>query len=163
LVPVAPNLEEYLEVRKRTSSAAGHVQVLREAAALERANHKHDELTNLVARRLRTAGKIPRRNVYVDLAFASGDESYLFEMKSITAKNTRSQIRDGVSQLQEYRYIQCAPSAQLVLVLSDPLPTKEEWLIEYLESCQHIKLLWDGDGELHATSQTRKDLAILFP
>jgi hypothetical protein len=62
-------------------------------------------MVNTVAQRLRAARAIPKDNGYVDLAAKVGSASFLFEMKSTTKVKARSQVRRGLSQLYEYRYL----------------------------------------------------------
>ena len=52
---------------------------------------------------------------------------YLFEMKSTTEDNPHAQIRRGLTQLYEYRYVQNVKEAKLVLVIENPLPRENGW------------------------------------
>jgi len=162
LLPEPRNLDVYLEVEQRASKAAASIQVLKDQASVERANQAHITLVNLVASKLRSVGCIPRCNQLVDLAARYDDIPYIFEMKSITAKNVRSQIRSGLSQLYEYRYLQCLKNAILVLVIESPLSQEYMWLLDYLEQDRKIRLLWDGDDELYASAETKAALSFLF-
>lgn len=162
LLPEPQNLEIYLEVEQRASNASASIQVLRDQASVERANQAHLTLVNVVASRLRSAGCIPRCNQLVDLAARYNDIPYIFEMKSITPENMRSQIRRGLSQLYEYRYLQCLNDAILVLVIESPLSQEYMWLLDYLEQDRAIRLLWDGGGELYASTETEDVLSFLF-
>jgi hypothetical protein len=98
----------------------------------------------------------------IDLAVRINDNSYIFEMKSTTTDNIRSQLRRGLSQLYEYRYLQNLSDATLVLVIEKPLPDRESWMHQYLEEDRQIKLLWDGENELFALPQTKKELGFLW-
>lgn len=163
--PLAPNssdLTEYQTVQERSIRAGEVIQVMRNQAAVDRANAVHSSLLNLVADRLRSAGAIPRNNRLVDLAAFAGDRSFLFEMKSTTSSNARSQVREGLSQLYEYRYLQNLPDATLVLVISDPLETKDSWMRDYLEEDRRVHLVWDGSNQLFASDRTRRELSILW-
>lgn len=55
-------------------------------------------------------------------------------MKSTTDSNVKSQIRRGISQLYEYRYIENKPDASLVLVIENPLQADNNWLQDYMET-----------------------------
>lgn len=162
LAPRSADLREYQTVQERAVHAGETIQVMRDQAAFDRANAVHTTLLNLVADRLRTAGIIPRNNRLVDLAAFVGERSFLFEMKSTTSSNARSQVREGLSQLYEYRYLQNLPSATLVLVISDPLVSRDSWMQEYLEEDRGVHLVWDGSNQLFASNNTKQELSILW-
>ena len=162
LLPRAGDLHEYQAVEARTTSAVEDITVLVNAAARERANDAHRQLVNLVASRIRRAGGIPRSNRFIDLAARINDRPLIFEMKSTTDDNTRSQVRSGLSQLFEYRYLQALPDAVLVLVLERPLEAGTGWLRDYIEKDRNILLLWDGDGDLYASEETQRELDFLL-
>jgi hypothetical protein len=129
---------------------------------VERSNESHAMLTNLVAGKVRQAGEIPRCNNLVDLAARIGGTPFIFEVKSTTRANARSQVRHGVSQLYEYRYLQNAPDARLVLVLENPLTEQLAWMADYLSRDRGIMLAWDGDRRnLHCANNLRAELSFL--
>ncbi len=131
-------------------------------AKKDRANSAHEKLVNLVADRIKRANSIPKSNPLVDLAARVGTERYIFEMKSTTDGNARSQIRRGVSQLYEYRYLQNLPDAKLVLVIENPLSSNLDWYKDYLFKDREILMIWDGDNKLHCPSIVKKSLYFLF-
>ena len=90
-----------------------------------------------------------------------GNTDYIFEMKSTTANNEKSQIRAGLSQLYEYRYLQNKPQARLVLVIENPLSQNESWRQDYLEQDRDVYLVWDGNNQLYGNDRTRNDLNFL--
>lgn len=145
LLPSRFSLEEYKEAEARASSGARTISHLVDEAKIERANEAHRMLTNLVAARIRRAGAIPRCNNLVDLAARVKNTPFIFEVKSTNERNARDQIRRGISQLYEYRYLQNAPDAQLVLVIQRPLSSGLAWLSDYLILDRGIRLAWDGD------------------
>ena len=162
LLPRSDDLREYVNVESRITMAETAVQFMRNQAAVERALQEHNNLVNLVATRLRAAGALPRCNQLIDLAALMINSPYIFEMKSITSDNARSQIRLGLSQLYEYRYLQDLPQAVLVLVVGTSLPEELLWIQDYLEIDRQIRLLWDGDDELYASPATREAMAFLW-
>ncbi len=162
LIPKAEDLTEYQTVQSRTRAASTHVSVLINQAATERANRAHSNLVNILAERIRRAGALPRYNSFIDLASRINNRPYIFEMKSLTSRNARTQIRHGLSQLFEYRYIQNLPEAELVLVVERTLPRNVDWMRIYLESDMKIKLIWDGNNQLYASSETQRDMAYLW-
>ena len=163
LLPQTLELQEYLSVAERTISDEPSLQlILRDEVKSERAIAAHVQLVNLVAERVRYSGSLPRSNALIDLASRVDNRSFIFEMKSIHENNARSQIRRGLSQLYEYRYLQNIPNAILVLVIENSLPNNIAWMQDYLEQDRDIRLVWDGDGQLHASPQTQGELAFLW-
>jgi hypothetical protein len=160
VLPTPGELLEYAVIEERARKAAETIAYYKDQAKLERANNAHIRLVNLVAKRIVDSGSVPKSNQLIDLA-TTIDGDFLFEMKSITSDNTRSQVRKGVSQLQEYRYLQDKKDAKLILVIENQLDSKNSWLLDYLENDQKINLIWDGDGLLHASEPTRAALGFL--
>lgn len=163
IVPSTATLSEYQIVESRTNRAerSGILEVYRDEAAMERANTAHKSLVNIVAERVRHAGSIPKKNKFIDLA-ANISEDYIFEMKSTTSLNGQSQIRKGISQLYEYRYLQGNEDANLVLVIENSLDNNDKWLLDYLEIDREILLVWDGDGvNLYGSENARVALPFL--
>lgn len=162
LAPKSSDLTEYKAVQERAERAGETIKVLIDQAARERANATHRGLINIVADRLRVSGSLPRFNRFVDLASTTGNQAYLFEMKSVNENNYRSQIRSGLSQLYEYRYLQNLPDAKLVLVISDQLHRKDSWMQKYLEEDRQIYLVWDGNNQLYSSKKTKQELSFLW-
>src|SRR5665213_742787 len=149
LLPRTTDLQEYRTLELRNSSAREAVITYQNAAALERADNAHRRLVNLVASRIKISGSIPRFNQIIDLAARHNNEDFIFEMKSITDGNSKSQVRRALSQLYEYKYLQNLPNSNLVLVLERPLPSATHWMIDYLEQERNINVIWDGDDRLY--------------
>lgn len=162
--PIFPNrydLREYQEQAQRVASKQEAIMYYVDRAKQERATKSHETLVNLMAERLRQRGAIPKANRYVDLSARLVEEDYLFEMKSTTEDNPHSQIRRGLSQLYEYRYIQNVEEAKLVLVLENPLPKQNQWMEDYLLKDRGVLLVWDGNGKFNCSPNIRKQLAFL--
>lgn len=147
LFPQKYDLNEYQNLADKTRSRIKSISILVDEAKKDRAVKSHQMLTNLTANKIRAAGAIPKRNPYIDLSTRIGEQIYIFEMKSSNDENVHNQVRRGVSQLYEYRYIQQIKEANLVLVIENKLPPKQEWLADYLLSDRGIFLVWDGDRE----------------
>lgn len=162
ILPRTSNLGEYKTVDERASSAKREITIYRDQAKLDRADNAHRQLVNLVADRVRRRGSLPRNNVYIDLAARIDEGDYIFEMKSITEDNANGQVRMGISQLYEYRYLQNIPDANLVLVLENNLPPSVRWMNDYLESDRNIMLVWDGNNRLYARESTKNRLDFLW-
>lgn len=161
LLPRNTNLQEYQTVEMRTKEASETVVIYRNQAAVDRADNAHRRLVNLVANRIRNINAIPRYNQLVDLATRVGETDFLFEMKSITDDNSKSQVRNGLSQLYEYSYLQNLPNALLVLVIERPMPKNTQWMVEYMEANRNIQVIWDGDDNLYGTDRSRETLPFL--
>ncbi len=160
LLPITAELAEYQEIEQRTINAREEIAYFKSQARLDRAASAHISLVNIVARRIRENGGIPKANQLIDLAVRL-DEDYIFEMKSTTENNVKSQIRKGLSQLYEYRYLQNKPEAKLVLVVEKPLGASHSWMLEYMEVDRGINLIWDGNDQLYGSERTRRDLNFL--
>jgi hypothetical protein len=146
LFPKKYDLNEYKSVEGKVREARGYINVLVDDATRERAEGAHRMLTDLVADKIRRAGSIPKNNRYVDLSAAIREDLYLFEMKSTTDDNVHSQIRRGISQLFEYRYLQHVPDAKLVIVIENPPPREKQWIVDYVVNDRKLLIAWDGDG-----------------
>lgn len=155
ILPRSTELSEYETVQERSNNARETIIIYRDQATLDRADNAHRHLVNLVAQRIKHSGQIPRYNQLIDLATRHNDQDIIFEMKSITDDNARKQLRNGLSQLYEYQYLQNLPNSNLVLVIERDLPQASRWMIDYLEQNRNINLIWDGDDNLYATENTR--------
>ncbi|MBI5724887.1 MAG: hypothetical protein HZA50_13085 [Planctomycetes bacterium] len=162
LLPHAFSLSEYQDMEIKASANARTISYIVDETKIERANASHRMLTNLVASRIRAVGAFPRYNSLVDLAAKISGKSFIFEMKSMGNTNVRAQIRRGISQLYEYRYLQNVPGAQLVLVVEQPLSRELGWMADYLINDRGIILVWDGDRKhLHCSQSHREILNFL--
>jgi len=160
ILPATGALQEYQTVQQRISNANEIITVYKNAARLERANNAHRTLVNIVAERIRIAGGIPKSNQFIDLA-ATLERDYIFEMKSTIVSNVNAQVRKGISQLYEYRYLENKPNASLILVVENPLTHGESWILDYMETDRNIHLVWDGDNNLYGSQNTREQLGFL--
>src|SRR6266496_3451315 len=154
ILPTSGDLNEYQIVQERTREANEEVAYYRNEALHERARTSHIRLVNLVAQRIIDAGGIPKKNPLIDLA-VNLEDNFIFEMKSTTDNNVRGQIRKGLSQLYEYRYLQNKPNANLVLVVENPLNTTSRWMLDYMESDREVLMIWDGNNQLYGSNETR--------
>lgn len=160
LLPDYGELYEYKEISARTMSAKGIISYYKDITKLERSSIAHLKLVNLVAERIRTFGAIPKCNQLIDLAVKL-DDNYFFEMKSTNNKNVKNQIRKGISQLYEYRYLQNKPDAKLILVVEKPLDDSDRWIIDYMENDRGIYLIWDGRENLFGSERSKSNLMFL--
>lgn len=161
LMPGISDLKDYEAVENRAKTAVAGMTVIKRQADMERANEAHNALVNFAAQRLRRAGALPRYNRLIDLAARVNNHPYIFEIKSLTPENAHYQIRHGISQLYEYRYLQALPEATLVLLVETRLPAEIAWMLHYLEKDRDIRLMWVCDNELYAGVETQEKLAFL--
>lgn len=122
------------------------VDKLEKMAKRERADVVHQDLVRAMANHLLARNCTPHTNIYVDLYANIGGTDFLFEMKSCTQENLHDQVRLGVAQLYEYRYLQGMPGATLVLVLQSKPSGDNEWLVDYLVQDRGIAVCWLEDG-----------------
>ena len=135
---------------EKTSTSALIDLVLR-----ERANQSHHAIEKALAAKIRRHGHEPKANAHIDLFFATDDGSVIVEVKSCTEGNFHSQVRKGISQLLEYRFVyadQIPAPIHLALALeSEPSPATS-WLVQYLASLD-ISVAWlDRDSSRLITS-----------
>ena len=160
ILPTSGNLDEYQIVQERAREAREDVVMYRNDALHDRARVSHRHLINLTAERIIAAGAIPKSNDLIDLA-VNLDSDFIFEMKSTTEANIRSQVRKGISQLYEYRYLQNKPNASLVLVVERPIVAPNNWMNEYLENDREVLVVWDGDNRLFGSAKASASLPFL--
>lgn len=161
LLPPSFSLNEYNIVEERTKNAKLSLISYRKNADIDRADNAHRKLVNITSKRIRNAGGIPKYNQFIDLATHFQNQDYIFEMKSLTNKNEKNQLRNALSQLYEYRYLQNKPNAKLILVVEKPLSKKELWRHEYLENDRGIFLIWNGKNDLCSHNRTCNELEFL--
>jgi hypothetical protein len=116
--------------------------------AVERANTAHHKLEALAARLLRDAGRQPLYSKHIDMYVTGAPAVILAEMKSCQRNNLRSQVRRGISQLLEYRYVYRAvlgTTVTMLLVLETAPSTRQQWLVEYAKELGII-IAWKEVG-----------------
>jgi hypothetical protein len=142
------------------------IEVFKNPALMEKANWQHFLLEKLMAADCEASGYEAQFSVHIDLLAQSPDQTILFEMKSCTAGNVRSQIRRAVSQVLEYSYLYRdeIPADTLLCVVVERKPRgRDAWLIGYLESLE-ICLVWkrDKDARFGCTAATKARMAPVF-
>jgi hypothetical protein len=131
-------------VGSRSSVAPSNwVRSARTQARYERATRTHEGVRLALALELENRGFLVWEDQLVDLYAELPSATALYEVKSITPDNWRSQVRKGVAQLKEYRFLQALPGAPLYLVLSQPPP--EDWVLELLAVEYGIGVLWNTE------------------
>ena len=105
------------------------------SVAQERANNAHWLLERIVSEAARRRQYAPLQNAHIDLYFATPDGTVLIEIKSCHGKNVHGQVRRGIGQLLEYRYVysaQLGDNVKPVLLIERKPPRAKMWLIEFL-------------------------------
>jgi len=115
-------------------------------AKLDAANATHAELLAVLGSFLSSHGFRVEANQFVDAFTRLKSGPAIFEAKSLTDDNEIAQVRQGLSQLYEYRFRHGLTHASLWLLLSRP--PKEDWLLNYLEKDRGVHVLWLKEGEL---------------
>lgn len=160
VLPKPTELRLFEEVSRRATEASAIIRFEVNRAKLERANVAHERLRSLLAEKIKRSGFLPTYNKYIDLAVRISDQNFLIEAKS--SANIRVQVRRGLSQLYEYRYLQCLPNAVLILLLEKPLAGVNEWLLDYLIRDRGIYVIWDAvNDELFTTDEGRQELPFM--
>lgn len=113
----------------------------------EKANQTHWKLIDAKSSFLNASGLESFENKHIDLFSRKGDQTILYEMKSINSSgsNTLPQVRKAISQLYEYRYIFNEPKAKLCIVTNSELRNENVWLADYLSKDREIAYEWTED------------------
>jgi hypothetical protein len=102
--------------------------------AIERANRAHHKLEALAAALLRAMGRAPLCNSQIDMYVLGHPGALLAEMKSCQRNNLRSQVRRGISQLLEYRYLYrdlFGLNVTMLLALETGPSTSQRWMVQF--------------------------------
>jgi hypothetical protein len=118
-------------------------------AKIDRANRTHNETLNILVALLKASGFIVERSKLIDAYSRLMSGPAIFEVKSITPENERSQCRHALSQLKEYRFLHGVSEASLWLVLSQE--PSIPWMIPYLLN-EGIHMLWLENGRFEGPS-----------
>jgi hypothetical protein len=121
--------------QKPTSSDKTTTEALVNLVACERANQSHHTIEQALADKIRQLGHEPIYNGHIDMSFTTDAGSVIVEVKSCTQDNVHAQIRKGVSQLLEYRYLygsRLTAPVSLVLALEVEPGARKRWLAGYL-------------------------------
>jgi hypothetical protein len=163
--PVLPrpnDLKLFAEVPRKLKAANEIVTFEIDTAKTDRANAVHEKLRSVIADRIRQCGTYPTSNKYIDLAARIKGQDFIIEVKS-SGGDVRSQIRRGIAQLYEYRYLQGLQTAKLVLCLERPLSGANEWYLDYLIHDREISVIWDAsNNDLFTTNDCKAVLPFMI-
>jgi hypothetical protein len=134
---ISRNIKDELLSRKE-------INILYEVNAQKReqANQMHWKLVISKSSFLSKRGFPAKGNDHIDLFSKVNNNTIIYEMKSINAENILSQIRKGISQLYEYRYIYSTPGAKLCIVGNHNIGRSHVWLLNYLTKDRLIAFEW---------------------
>jgi hypothetical protein len=125
-----------------TSSGKKSAVATIDLVARERASKSHYMLEKLLADAARRNGLMPKYNTNVDMYFETPHGMVLAEAKSCTDNNFHSQVRKGISQLFEYRFLHKFDSQSTMLLVTENVPPQQKkWLVDYAFSLG-IVLAW---------------------
>jgi hypothetical protein len=136
-----------------TQGAAPFVWSRYSKERLDAANATHAELVRLLGEVLGSYGHRVDANQFVDAFTRLKSGPAIFEAKSLTDDNELAQVRQGLSQLYEYRFRHAFVDASLWLLLSRPL--REGWLLTYLQEDRGIHVIWPDGSSLAGPSVAR--------
>ena len=120
---------------------------------LERANKSHEYTLQILVKTLQQNGFQVEYSRFIDAFCRLKTGPAIFEVKSITQSNERSQSRHALSQLYEYRYLHSVPDSSLWLVLSET--PFSMWIVDYLENDRGVGVLWIENDTLQGRSYER--------
>ena len=106
--------------------------------ARERANKSHYALEKILADLVNGQKLTPRYNQNIDMYFEGSHGAVLVEIKSCTDSNFHSQVRKGISQLFEYRFLYRSlfgSEPKLVLLL-ETVPPKKKSSVKNLKAIE---------------------------
>ena len=140
------------------------LQYLVDTVTPEKAMASHEGLVQGMGRQVRKLGIEPRCNALVDLLVEHEGRRVFFEMKSCDQSHLHDQVRAGLAQLYEYRFVHEAPDAKLVMTLEVRPEKGNAWLLPYLTGDRGLIVCWsDGqEGFAFPEGSGPQDVASVF-
>jgi len=131
-----PNANDW---RSRSVASSGKLSITTtiDLVARERANKSHYMLEGILADLAKQQGFTSKYNQSIDIFFETLHGTVLAEIKSCTDNNFHSQVRKGVSQLFEYKFLNTSlfTGHVTMLLFVETVPPKEKmWVVDYLKS-----------------------------
>lgn len=136
--------------RSINAKTAKQATISRDEIKVERASRAHLALEEMLAALLTDAGFTAECNDSIDMFAKAKGGALLAEIKSCTELNQLAQVRKGVAQLLEYRFIYgnvLGHPIHPVLVLETPPHPARPWLVPYLNSIG-ISVAWRDSDRL---------------
>jgi hypothetical protein len=159
--PAKPGSSQPWRRTKPVASGKKPKATITNPVLLERANATHHRIEEILAKAITSAGLALLYNESNDLFFHTANASVLIEVKSCNQLNIHSQIRRGIGQLLEYRYVYgklMRGSPALVLALETRPLGDKIWLANYLDSLG-ILLTWKAPSQERMVSDRVADQA----
>jgi len=162
---------EEQDPRHWASAAERETDHLKREALLERAEVAHVNLVNGMARALRQNGIVPQTDKSghtVDLTAERGRVGFVFEMKSITARNVHTQSNKAFGQLCGYSYRlrngEWRDREIIKVAVFEHRPTrwpKHSWIKGWYHEAG-IHMVWMENGKFHCYPESAEVLKELF-
>jgi len=121
----------------------------------------HQKILNRLANILKQQGLEPEDSKNIDLTCKTRGIRYIFEVKSCSSDNVVSQIRRGIAQLYEYRFLMLDEerNIKLFLVLEIEPPKQPIDFLKYLEEDRNIGVICIKNRKLVCSNKTAKMLS----
>ncbi len=132
--------------KKPKNMDKGSTQALIDLVARERANQSHHAIEKALVGKVSAKGLVAFTNENIDIFFKTENGSVIFEVKSCTQGNLQAQIRKGISQLLEYRFLyskELKEPIHLALAIETGPRAGQGWLLEYLSSIRVAVGWWE--------------------
>jgi len=127
---------------------------------LEQANTQHRRITVKLSQFLKSRGLTCLRLARTDLVSVSGNEAWLFEVKSLTEDNERKQARNGVGQLFDYEFVECAryrnTHSIIKALVFEKKPTDE--IVKWLRYVGILSFWLNSEGEIAGEEESVRRL-----
>lgn len=133
-----------------------------DAQKKDRANINHWNLITAKSKFLHDKKFSAVENDLIDLYSEDKKDIVIYEMKSMTEINFKSQFRKAIAQLYEYRYIFSVPEARICMVTNFPISTKHKWAVDYLTKDRGIAYEWTDDFKTFECHTNSKPLLSQF-
>lgn len=103
--------------------------------------------------------------IKVDLMFEASQKQHFVKIVTLDDKYDLSKLCLAIADVTLIAYSHDTHRlAKSILLLNRPLIQESHDVVEYLEQKPpRVRLLWWEDNELHASPQTREELAFLWP
>jgi|HubBroStandDraft_2_1064218.scaffolds.fasta_scaffold90995_1 hypothetical protein len=142
--------------RSRASSGRKSTTVEIDLVTRERATNSHYMLEEVLVDLAKNQNLKPKCTQNIDIYFETTNGTVLVEIKSCTDSNFHTQVRKGISQLFEYRFLYrtlLGSKITMLLLMETAPPADKRWLVDYVHSLG-VSLAWK-DSHTRAIIATR--------
>lgn len=142
------------ELNDRKVNLENITDYLDQQVAIDRANQVHETILKKLSKILYNKNLIYKSTKHIDLYSEFENRGKLFEAKSFTEKNLKTQLRHAILQLKEYYYLyfnygqKIKEETDLFLILnSNPKRYVEDNYIDFIKS-ENICLCWFENNKI---------------